>query len=331
MFLEMARNHTPEYHYHGQEFEAWKQTALPEVMATLGEMPPPGEFQPELILEWEHDHLRKQKWHIEVSPFSSAVFQINFSLELDKNKKHPAILCCHGHDKNGKEEIMGNVPDEKLSAAWFGHELAKQGFVTFAIDWLGKGERNDNTKPNHYAETHGRDWCNLYYLHATMLGMTTLGINIAHGQRAIDFASTFKEVDRDRFGVMGWSAGGTMSLWLSLADSRIRATEIISYSDLWECFGIRDLNYCGWQIAPGLFKLVNLPELQGLLAPRPLLIDIGVHDECFKIDSATACFKQLERIYSAAAAGDKLRLNLHPGGHGGWSLPVSKNFFNENL
>ena len=331
MFLEMVRNHTPKYHYQGQAFKDWEQAAMPEVMATLGDLPATGELNPELIAEWEHDGLRKQKWYIEVSQFSSAVFQINFPLKLDKNKKYPAIFCCHGHDQKGKEEIMGNVPDENLSAALFGHELAKHGFITFAIDWLGKGERNDNTKPNHYSETNGRDWCNLYYLHATMLGMTTLGINIAQGRRAIDFALTFPEVDGNRLGVMGWSAGGTMSLWLTLADNRIKATEIITYSDLWECFGIRDLNYCGWQITPGLFKLVNLPELQGLLAPRPLLIDIGANDECFKIDSAMACFKRLEAIYKAASARQKLRLNLSSGGHGSWNRDFSIKFFNYDL
>ena len=334
MFIDIARRHVPKYRYQGQPFNAWKDAALPEVMATLGEMPRSCDLNPELVAEWEHDGLRKQKWYIDVSEFISATFQINFPPKMELGRKYPAILCCHGHDKAGKEELMGNVPDKEIQAAnglLFGHELAKQGFITFAIDWIGKGDRNDNQKPNHKQDIGGRDWCNLYYLHATMLGMTSLGINIAHGRAAMDFVSTFSEVDANKIGVMGWSGGGTMSLWMTLSDPRIKATEIISYSDLWECFGIRDLNYCGWQVAPGLYKLVDLPDLQGLLAPRPLLIDIGMTDQCFRIESAMPCFKQVEKIYTAAGARKQLQLNLDSGGHGAWNKNLTHEFFKRYL
>ena len=73
--------------------------------------------------------------------------------------------------------------------------MAKKGFVTFAIDWIGFGDRNDTNKPNHRNQAGGRDWCNVYYLHATMLGMTSLSINTAHGRAAIDFALSRANVD----------------------------------------------------------------------------------------------------------------------------------------
>ncbi|MEI3003490.1 MAG: hypothetical protein V8T87_02555 [Victivallales bacterium] len=115
--------------------------------------------------------------------------------------------------------------------------------------------------------TEGGDRCMfLYYLHATMLGMTSLSINVAHGKAAISFVSELPGVDKNRIGVMGLSGGGTMAVWMTLCDERIKASEIICYSALWEEFGINDLNYCGMQVAPGLFKLVYLPELQVLIA-----------------------------------------------------------------
>lgn len=333
MFLDLVRKHTPRYRFTGQAFGDWKSAALPAVLATLGDLPCRVELNPELIVEWEHDGLRKQKWSIDVSDCISAVFQINFPPGAVSGRKHPALLCCHGHGEFGKTAIMGDDSTSVLKGMMdqaYGHHMAKQGYVTFAIDWIGFGERNDNQKPNHKQPAGGRDWCNLYYLHATMLGMTSLGINITHGRAALDFAATFGEVDMSRLGVMGLSGGGTMSLWMSLADDRIKATEVICYSDLWECFGIRDLNYCGMQVAPGLYKLVDLPELQGLLAPRPLLVDIGAADTCFRIDSAMPCFRQVERIYQAAGARDKLFLDLHSGGHA-WGRRHSGDFFKQFL
>ncbi|MHC4886706.1 MAG: hypothetical protein ACYTGH_16650, partial [Planctomycetota bacterium] len=95
-------------------------------------------------------------------------------------------------------------------------------------------------------------------------------------------------------------------------------------------FGIRDLNYCGMQVAPGLFKLVDLPDLQGLLAPKPLLVDIGVNDSCFKIDTSMSCYKQVESIYAAAGVPDHLELDLHRHEHA-WGGNKSEAFFTQWL
>jgi hypothetical protein len=129
---------------------------------------------------------------------------------------------------------------------------------------------------------------------------------------------------------MGLSGGGTMALWTALHDERFQATEVICYSDLWPLFGMRDCNYCGMQITPGLFKLVNLGDLQGLLAPRPLLIDIGIYDSCFKIDGAMECYRNVERIYQAAGAAERLELDLFPGEHA-WGGRKSVAFFHKYL
>ena len=121
-----------------------------------------------------------------------------------------------------------------------------------------------------------------------------------------------------------------MALWMSLVDERIKATEIICYSDLWAAFGIRDINYCGMQVAPGLYKLVDLPDLQGLLAPRPLLVDIGAYDSCFQVDTAMACYRQVAKVYRAAGAAGRLELDLSPREHG-WGGNKSVEFFTKHL
>ena len=121
-----------------------------------------------------------------------------------------------------------------------------------------------------------------------------------------------------------------MALWSTLCDERFRAVEIICYSDLWAHFGFRDLNYCGMQVAPGLFKLVDLPDLQGLLAPRPLLVDIGTYDTCFKVDTAMSCYEKVKRIYTATGAQHVIELDLFPGEHG-WGGNRSEEFFRRHL
>ncbi len=339
MFERLALEHTPSHQFKGTthaEFAAWQSATLPIVLATLGDFPGRVPLNQELIAEWDQDGLHRQRWLIDVGRYISAVFIINYPVGLAVDERRPAIMCWHGHGAFGKDSVMGNDSTAQRREAIqsanydYGRRMAQAGFITYAIDWIGMGERSESVKPHFHTHNGGRDWCNLYYLHATMLGMTSLSINVAHGMAATDFACSLPHVDPARLGVMGLSGGGTMTLWSALCDDRFKAAEIICYSDLWAYFGMRDLNYCGMQVAPGLFKLVDLPDLQGLLAPRPLLVDIGIYDTTFLIDTAMRCYRQVETIYQAAGAPEHLELDLFPGEHS-WGGHKSIDFFNKYL
>ncbi len=339
MFEKMALEHTPKFKFgvnENTDFTAWKNDTLPAVLQTLGDFPERVPPNPELMAEWQDGEVVKQRWLIDVGPHISAICLVAFSKRQSSKQKRPAIMCWHGHGPYGKEPVMGNGCSPEVTAVIkqynydYGMQMALKGFVTYAIDWIGCGERNDNRKPNFRNTNASRDWCNLYYLHATMLGMTSISINVMHGMVATDFVCGLPQVDPQRLGVMGLSGGGTMTLWSSLCDERFKAMEIICYSNLWPYFGFRDINYCGMQVAPGLFKLVDLPDAQGLLAPRPLLIDIGSCDSCFVVDMSMKCYNQLQKIYTAAGAEKKLELDLFHGEHA-WGGNKSEAFFRKYL
>jgi dienelactone hydrolase len=339
MFERLAQEHRPECRFRGRtpaQFRRWRAATLPRVLATLGDAPRRVPPNPQLLGEWEHEGLRKQRWILDVGPHIAATVQVNYPPDLARRERRPAILCWHGHGPYGKDPVMGNAFTPEMIAHTrqhnydYGHQMAQKGFVSFGLDWIGGGERNDSRKPNWRSHNFERDWCDLYYLHATMLGMTSLSINLAHGRAATDFAGTLPHVDPRRLGVMGLSGGGVMALWTALCDRRFKAAEIICYSDLWATFGLRDINYCGMQVAPGLYKLVDLPDLQGLLAPKPLLIDIGANDTCFRIDTAMMCHRHLRGIYRAAGAADRLELDLFAGEHA-WGGNKSESFFRKHL
>jgi len=151
-------------------------------------------------------------------------------------------------------------------------------------------------------------------------------MNIHDGMRASDYLVSQPFVNSDAIGIMGLSFGGTMTAWISICDDRIKASDIICYSDCFANFAMRDNNFCGSQITPGLYALCDVPDLQGLIAPRPLLVEIGIHDDCFSVDSATSCYREVQRIYAAAGATDKLQLDLYEAGHS-WGGNHSVAFF----
>jgi len=336
-FNAIAARHKPQYRFAGKtpaDWKRWRAALHPAVLKTLGTRPTKVPLRPEILCEWREDGLIKQRLVIDVEAGLSATGLV-FRPENAKGKL-PAILCCHGHGPYGKESVMGNRSSPEMKKTIenhnydYGLQMAKAGFVTMAIDWRGFGERDDRRKPINHDISMGRDLCNVHYLRTSILGTTMLSGNVHDGQCALDYLCRHSFVDPKRIGVMGLSFGGTMTTWMSICDPRIKATDIICYSDVFADFGMRDTNFCGNQISPGLYALCDLPDLQGLTSPRPLLVEIGVHDDCFLIDSAMKCYRAVEKIYQAAGLRDRLVLDLFEGGHG-WGANKSVEFFRKNL
>jgi len=340
LFRATARSHAPRLAFAGgQAPERWRRETLPAVVATLGRLPERVDPRPSLIAEWERDGVHTQKWLIDVEAGLSTTAYVNRPAE-PAAERLPGILCWHGHGPRGqlfgKEPVMGDLssPERaefvRRTGSDYGFRMAQAGFVTFAIDWMGHGDLAEHRKPNHRYFADADDWCNTYYMHATLLGMTPLGMNVAHGKVLVDFVSELPFVDASRLGVMGLSGGGTMTVWSAVCDDRLRAAEVVCYSDMFADFAFRDLEDCGSQIAPGLFELVDVPDLQGLIYPRPLLVDIAAFDETFALDSAMRCFRQVEAIYEAGGAGGAIDLNLFGDGHR-WEGGRSVGFFERHL
>ncbi|MFO7535100.1 MAG: hypothetical protein R6X19_05360 [Kiritimatiellia bacterium] len=96
-------------------------------------------------------------------------------------------------------------------------------------------------------------------------------------------------------------------------DLRFKTSEIICYSDRWACLGMRDTNYCGSQVAPGLFKLV----------------DISACDPSFIVDTAMPCFERVKRIHKAAGTSESLERDFLQAEHA-WGGSKSESFFKKH-
>ena len=326
----LGTKHKPKYRFSGStinDWEKWREKLLPMVNASLGRMPEKVPLNPDIQTEWIEDGLIKQRIMLDVEDGLSAPVYV--FRPVNSKAKLPCILACHGHGLFGKESVMGNRSTDELRADIelnnydYGLQMAKAGYAVIAIDWRGFGSRSDSDQEYW---NRGRDICNMHYIRYTLLGMTNLGLNIHDGKCALDYLCSLDFVDVDRIGVMGLSFGGTMAVWLTLFDDRIKAANVICYSDRFIDFAIRRCMFCGSQITPGLFDLCDLPDLQGLIAPRPLLVEIGKNDQCFKQESAMSCFQEVEKIYSAAGCRDQLELDYFDGGHL-WSGKKTFSFF----
>jgi dienelactone hydrolase len=338
-FRNLAAQHRPRLRFGGETVEDWRnwrEQLLPAAKATLGTMPEKVPLNAEIVAEWREDGLVKQKVAFDVEPGLSLHALV---FRPEDGGPFPGILAAHGHTPAGKDAIMGCVRTKAEvpqggRPQWlrrdYGLELARSGYAVIAPDWRGFNERDDRRKPHRRDVVGNRDICNVHFLREVILGRTLLGADVHDGMTALDYLCEQDYVRPERLGVLGCSFGGTMTTWLSLCDERIRASDIICYSDRFADFGLRDTNFCGSQITPGLFALCDVPDLHGLIAPRPLLVEIGVHDQCFRVESALSCFREVERIYAAADARDSLEMDLFEGGHG-WGGNKTLPFFDRYL
>jgi len=310
----------PKYRFKGsskQEFESWKRRLLAELDKLLGPMPQPVPLNPEIVWELKVDGLIKQRVLLDLEEHASAAALVCIP-DSALSSPAPAILCNHGHGPFGKDSVMGvtnsyepqRETEIKAHNYDYGLQMARRGYVTMAIDWRAFGERSEGE--NAYE---GRDKCNINFIKGSLLGMNLLTLDVFDAKRALDYLCELPCVDSARVGAMGLSFGGTMTTWLAILDDRIKAADIICYSARFKDFAIARSNFCGSQILPGLFALCDMPDLHGLIAPKPLLAEVGVHDVCFKQNEALDCCREVENIYKAAGVPQNYETDIFEGGH----------------
>jgi cephalosporin-C deacetylase-like acetyl esterase len=182
-------------------------------------------------------------------------------------------------------------------------DLVKEGFVVLAYDPIGQGERryfwNPQTKQNDIGGP-------VTWEHSLpgqlllLMGEDLTHYRIWDGMRAIDYLLTRPEVDRERIGCCGQSGGGTLTLFISALDERVKCAAVHEGGTRhrWPIqfrpetvLGTGDTEQ---HFFPAAIYGIDLPDLHIAIAPRPLLATI----EHFNPD------------FNAAAAGIQARYQL---------------------
>lgn len=311
----------PRYRFSGttkNEFIKWKSALLAELRKLLGFMPHPVPLNPKIVYEIREDGIIKQRVLLDLEE-NMSVAALVYIPEVAMKNAAPAIFCSHGHGLYGKDSVMGirgkNDPGRNREIESmnydYGLQMAERGYVTMTIDWRGFGERSDGGNPYH----DDRDICNVHFIRGSMMGKNLLALDIFDAQRCLDYLCELDYVDKQRIGAMGLSFGGTMTTWISLLDERIKAADIIGYSGCFKTFAIENGNFCGSQYVPGLFQLCDIPDLHGLIAPKPLLAEMGIHDKGLNVKDAIECGQKVKKIYEVAGAPQNYEVDLFDGEH----------------
>ncbi|HBN85990.1 MAG TPA: hypothetical protein DDZ89_19355 [Clostridiales bacterium] len=318
-WMERIKNHEPLLKFKGkslEEWTKWREEAQPKFMELLGEFPRKVDLEAEVEYRIEEGDLIRERVVFNSEEFMSVPCQILYPKNMKKDKSNAAIICSHGHGRFGKDPIAGirssdgHIQDIKNMNYNYGEQMAKAGFLTISPDLRVFGERRDL-----YDSTAGSDPCNVNFVKGVILGIYTLTLNIWDIKCCVDYLEQREELDPSRIGMMGLSYGGTMTTFTTAAEPRIKAANIMGYINSWAGFGIDRANFCGSQVIPDVYRYFDTDDIAGLIAPRPLLIDMGIYDNCFYIQDLLKGYEGVKEIYKAAGVEDLLWSDIHPRGH----------------
>jgi dienelactone hydrolase len=180
--------------------------------------------------------------------------------------------------------------------------------VVLAPDLRCFGERADWNPDDHYA-------CDTNLVHQVMGGWSPLTQNLWDMARALDVLETHPLVDPARMGMVGFSYGATITLFLAACDARVAACVVSGYFSSWAESHKVPWNMCGSQVLTGMLGHMEHADLGALVAPRPLLVQSGDEDILFPVATARQGLERLHPVYDRFGAGDRLDHDVIAGEH----------------
>jgi dienelactone hydrolase len=209
--------------------------------------------------------------------------------------KSPAILYLCGH------KPIGTHGYQQHGIMW-----ARRGYICLLFDTIEQGDNPGD----HHGLYYGRrfDWISL--------GYTPAGGELWNSIRALDLLLSLPEVDRDRVGATGISGGGAHSLFLAVADERVKAVASVAGTDSIETLvGHRHVwGHCDCMMPFNIYRR-DTSELFALIAPRPLLLCFAIHDSLYTPAGWRGMYERIRKIYELYGKPDKCRLFEYPGPH----------------
>ncbi len=305
------KEHPPKMTYalkpQDMSFESWKQQVRELIINKIPTLEPLP--------------LNKQQLRIHGETTSNGIKFIQFSLMTILGLRVPAIMCIpenldhktaaciciHGHEQS----IYNTVGITKSkNKEYFGYELAKLGLITLSFDWIGSGVRESfKNKFLFFLQDEGQrtNWLRF-------IGLDMLGLRITEVKSLLNYLENRDEVDSKRIGIIGHSGGGTLSLFASFFDTRIKVCATSGYLSTWD-HSILAMYHCGCNYIADLRKYLELYDVYASLAPRPLAITIGKKDNIFPYKGTKISIPIIKEAYQETNHPENLLIHVQKEGH----------------
>ena len=190
--------------------------------------------QPELVETVACDGYVRKKMLIHTEPDVIMPFYVLIPDDLKEGEKRTALIACHGHGSNGKEAVVGLREKEGVANTInvhnynYGEEFVKKGYIVFAADARGFGERREIELQGDEEEKYLSSSCRGLAHLALPLGQTIAGMWTWDLMRLADYILTCDFVN-GHLTCVGLSGGGLQTLYFSALDPRVECAVISGY------------------------------------------------------------------------------------------------------
>ncbi|WP_223701486.1 alpha/beta hydrolase family protein [Sutcliffiella deserti] len=313
MYIEKTQNHAIHY---GPE---WQKELLGNFQNALGRYPDfAKEMNPVILEVCEKEDYTRVRLQLQTYPeLTMPIYFLIPKTHGKQVKKLPVVMALHGHGY-GSKEVVGLKPDgseisgEKGIHKDFGVELVKKGVMVVAPELIGFGDRR-MSRDQHSGNVTDNS-CFALASSLLLQGRTLAGLRINECRRLLDYLLTRDDTDMERIGCMGLSGGGLVAAYTAVLDKRIKAAVISGYVNTFKG-SILDRNHCLDNYIPSILEYAEMPELIGLIAPRPLFIESGLGDKVFPSNHAMEAYSKLREIYSVFGAESAVDTHFFDGAH----------------
>jgi dienelactone hydrolase len=205
----------------------------------------------------------------------------------------PIVLLACGHGNGGKR----NSAYRRMASS-----LAAHGFAVLVPDNIGQGER---TAMGH------RDAVQVFEA-----GLSLQGLIIMETMAWLDWIKAQPQFDRDSIALIGNSGGGLLALFLgALRRDDLAAISSSGYPNSFEFIARKEKKHCHCNILPGIVGELEMWQIYGAIAPKPLFLFQGASDSLFPEDLFHRNARQVATAYELSGVADCFRAEVHPGGH----------------
>lgn len=334
-----------------RDLTAWRRRARRTVLDLLHYAPPKRRPDARVIGRWDRNGYTLEKIEFSTTPH----LRVPAYVLIPRNAKLPApgIVALHDHGAFylwGKEKLVeaeGEHPAvARHKADCYGgrsiaSELARRGYVVIVIDMFYWGERRLQAAddPEDWRErpasmtmervTAAHQRASRYEdLTARTIGaagFTWPGVMLWDDMRTVDYLASRPEVDRARLGCVGLSVGGFRTVHLAALDDRIRAAVAVGWMTSFpDQLRDRVINTIGHtMLIPGLYGLLDYPDVASLAMPRALMVINGSRDTLFVPEGVRKAFTKLAECWRKAGAPDNVRTRLYDSPHE-FSVPMQE-------
>jgi len=217
----------------------------------------------------------------------------------------PAVICVPGHG-DGVDALVGEAPEDYQNQ--FAIQCVRSGFITLAIEPVSFGHRKSGVD-----EGKGSS-CNRDSMAALMFGETMIGWRCFDAMAAYGVLRSQPHVDPNRIAIIGISGGGLVAFWTACLDERFAAAVVSGYFNTF-LDSVLSIEHCVDNFAPGLAKIVEMPDMAALIAPRKLFAESGNLDPIFPAEAFGRACLTAEAIYKDAGVPGAFASDLFHGDH----------------